>query len=708
MRCLYCGKELALLKRWTGGGEFCSDAHRQQYQEEYNQLALNRLLQAKPQQDAHKPKEDPKREEAAPPVSQPVPKPAPQPVSAVARIEAAAPVAIARVPEPEPEARPEAEPEAETQREEEAAPAELAGLFIELPVPVETAIHAVLLENGFALSLPIELPRCEYTPSEQALAIAGQTAVPAASRPVDSGSHIAERRLEVRDFVRATPMVSFNAPFGRPEFTETCEESMDILIFPHPPQPSPQLWNEDARAFAFGRELGALARVAFRTTGVEDKGDGPELMPVEAGEETLFGLAKADLPQPEFSPVSMAPAVEVAPAPVIAVRATPPAPQTEPQETEETKSEPGPATKPLPMTLHGLSAGRGKPVQVFHTGVTGDLEVQAPRSTALPLRPVMTLAPATAAAKTEERRERTVLVKAEPKKPAPQPSRQDTGRNGKGRTEKEEQKPVAVSIVQGAAQEPPVKGPEPETKLPEKKTVEPKASEPPSKPYTMPDLGLPKLTIESGGMPMPLKLGLAAAAVIVLGVVLFFALRGGGQTVVAKGPQVVPGAPLTAMDSSWITDWGAEAGVRREHEISILRPSLNLSDYRLEFDAQIETKAIGWVFRAKDGKNYYVAKLEIVTPGLEPVVDAVHFAVINGEAQARSQTPLPMKVRLDTMYKVRFDALGDHFTTWVQDQKVDDWTDASLKIGGVGLYNERGERMSLKGGFSAVPLEIRK
>src|SRR5580658_714007 len=48
MRCLYCGKELALLKRWTGGGEFCSDAHRQQYQDEYNQLALNRLLQAKP------------------------------------------------------------------------------------------------------------------------------------------------------------------------------------------------------------------------------------------------------------------------------------------------------------------------------------------------------------------------------------------------------------------------------------------------------------------------------------------------------------------------------------------------------------------------------------------------------------------------------------------------------------------------------------
>ena len=43
---------------------------------------------------------------------------------------------------------------------------------------------------------------------------------------------------------------------------------------------------------------------------------------------------------------------------------------------------------------------------------------------------------------------------------------------------------------------------------------------------------------------------------------------------------------------------------------------------------QIETKAIGWVFRAADPKNYYVAKIEIVKPGLEPTVALVRFAVI--------------------------------------------------------------------------------
>ena len=43
MKCLFCGKELAIFKRLSGS-EFCSDAHRKQYQQEYNQLALSRLM----------------------------------------------------------------------------------------------------------------------------------------------------------------------------------------------------------------------------------------------------------------------------------------------------------------------------------------------------------------------------------------------------------------------------------------------------------------------------------------------------------------------------------------------------------------------------------------------------------------------------------------------------------------------------------------
>jgi hypothetical protein len=53
MKCLYCGKELPLLKR-LAKGEFCSEEHRQSYQQEYSQLALNRLLQANQPEEPQK------------------------------------------------------------------------------------------------------------------------------------------------------------------------------------------------------------------------------------------------------------------------------------------------------------------------------------------------------------------------------------------------------------------------------------------------------------------------------------------------------------------------------------------------------------------------------------------------------------------------------------------------------------------------------
>ena len=48
MLCLYCDRPLALLKRLTGEGEFCSKEHRKIYQQEHNQLGLARLLEAQP------------------------------------------------------------------------------------------------------------------------------------------------------------------------------------------------------------------------------------------------------------------------------------------------------------------------------------------------------------------------------------------------------------------------------------------------------------------------------------------------------------------------------------------------------------------------------------------------------------------------------------------------------------------------------------
>jgi len=712
MRCLYCGKELALLKRWTGGGEFCSDAHRQQYQEEYSQLALNRLLQAKP--------------EAAKPLSRPEPAPAPLPVARenapAPAVASKAPAPILQAPPPKPEpALVEPNPVALEPEAEEPAPAVPAGFLIELPVPVTVEARAIAtLGDGFDQPFPPQLPDPEPEPFETDLVLAGRYEMRPSGRVMDCAARPAERRLEVREFVRAAPLAGFDtsfdlSPAGETGLARICEESMDILFFPHPPQASPPLWQEEAASFSLAYEVGALARVPFSTTGVDDTGDGSALKPVEPVEERVAEVAPTPVAKsaaPAAVSADPAPRPSAPPAPVVSVRVPPPATVSKPAEqaaapATQKPSEPELVTKPLPLTLHGLAAGRGKPVQVFPTAVAGNLEIQAPRSTALPLRPAMILG--SAPAKTEERKP-APAVKTEPKpvpvvktesKPEPrkpQPVRPDP--------RVANSKPSKPEIAKPEPAPPPVPASVAESVEPAK--IEPAKSTPEPKPADPVDLGLPKLTIEPAGMPTSRRIAIAAVAAVFIAGVTFFALRGSNSTVVAKGPQVVTGTPLPAIDSGWITDWGAEPGVRREHEISVLRPSLNLSDYRIEFQAQIENKALGWVFRAKDGKNYYVGKLEIVTPGLEPIVAVVHYPVLNGEAQQRSQSPLPIKVRLDTVYKIRFDALGDHFTTWVQDQKVDDWTDARLKTGGVGLFNERGERMSLDGGISVLPLVIKR
>jgi hypothetical protein len=157
-----------------------------------------------------------------------------------------------------------------------------------------------------------------------------------------------------------------------------------------------------------------------------------------------------------------------------------------------------------------------------------------------------------------------------------------------------------------------------------------------------------------------------------------------------------------AISGGWIDDWANSAKSKRH--ISLLSGSAKLSDYRLEFQAQIETKAIGWIFRGLNPRNYYVTKLEIVTPGLEPTIALVHFAVVDGQDENRVVVPLPMKVRVDTTYKIRFDAIGNHFTTWVQDQKIAEWTDSRFGSGGVGFLSERDEKAAMQGAVNVVPL----
>jgi hypothetical protein len=228
------------------------------------------------------------------------------------------------------------------------------------------------------------------------------------------------------------------------------------------------------------------------------------------------------------------------------------------------------------------------------------------------------------------------------------------------------------------------------------------------------DLGLKSFgAFTAGALPkesrdrllLSVKSALATLLVLAIAGILFYPStdRQPAQApVAAEMVEVGPSLPVGL--GGWIADFAPLGGSHGPRRISVLRGSQKLTDFRLEFSGQIENKALAWVFRAKDPKNFYVMKLEIIKPLPQSTGILTHFAVINGQEQARVQVPLSMPLRPNIPYTVRLDALGSSFTTWIQGQKVDQWTDLQIREGGVGIYSEQTERGTLSGDMAVFTL----
>ncbi|MGD0436149.1 MAG: hypothetical protein ABSB86_06775, partial [Bryobacteraceae bacterium] len=147
------------------------------------------------------------------------------------------------------------------------------------------------------------------------------------------------------------------------------------------------------------------------------------------------------------------------------------------------------------------------------------------------------------------------------------------------------------------------------------------------------------------------------------------------------------------LTSTWSYD---ASGFVEPGPLAIFKPTTDLTDYRFEYLGEIDRKAMGFAFRAKNLDNYYAVKFVIVQPGPLPTVHMVRYAVINGKAGPRVEKPLPITARADMFYRVSVDAHGGDFTLLVQDQVVDFWSDNRLRRGGVGFFCDRGERARLR------------
>jgi len=142
--------------------------------------------------------------------------------------------------------------------------------------------------------------------------------------------------------------------------------------------------------------------------------------------------------------------------------------------------------------------------------------------------------------------------------------------------------------------------------------------------------------------------------------------------------------------AGWVSEWASDPrGSALGRQISLYRPSVGLSNYSLEFTGRIERRSLGWVFRAADTRNYYVAKVQESPSGGRLML--TRFAVVGGLEGAHTRVTFPVLASVGA-FKIRLEARRSRFTIYVQNQIADHWQEGQLTTGGVGFLNEREER----------------
>jgi hypothetical protein len=191
-----------------------------------------------------------------------------------------------------------------------------------------------------------------------------------------------------------------------------------------------------------------------------------------------------------------------------------------------------------------------------------------------------------------------------------------------------------------------------------------------------------------GALPLAAKITILAIVVIIVAAVIYLTSFNHKNSASADtvGPSIIMG------EGGWVTDWAGDAtGLHRGRQITIYKPSLKLSDYRISFQGRVENASIGWVFRAADASNYYVMKLTQASSGFK----LMKYAVVNGQEHEQGSVAVPPPSA--GWFSIRVDVRGPKFNTFIDNQPLDVWTDEQLKTGGVGFLNDRGERADIKG-----------
>jgi hypothetical protein len=151
-------------------------------------------------------------------------------------------------------------------------------------------------------------------------------------------------------------------------------------------------------------------------------------------------------------------------------------------------------------------------------------------------------------------------------------------------------------------------------------------------------------------------------------------------------------------DSGWdnwvggVSDWKVDIAGVRTGSLALYLPTLEMSDYDLEFLARIDTRSVGWVVRAAGKDSYVKCTLTTVDGGKLEFSRAV---VREGVAEATVTASQRVAGKPRTAFTVRMSLAGPVFSVSVDGNTIESWVDDRLATGGIGFAGTPDDRARL-------------
>jgi hypothetical protein len=154
-----------------------------------------------------------------------------------------------------------------------------------------------------------------------------------------------------------------------------------------------------------------------------------------------------------------------------------------------------------------------------------------------------------------------------------------------------------------------------------------------------------------------------------------------------------------------VEDWKVDVAGVRTGAMALFMPTLDLTDYELEFLGRIDSKTINWVVRAAGLDQHLRCTLTLVEGNQ---IEFSRTFIKGGDAESTVVSPIRLPGKKRSTITIRTIVKGHDFQVSVDGNIIDEWAERRLPSGGVGFMASADDRARLYwvkvSSSAAVPL----